>query len=144
MPRPRQNHWDCVFIVFRELTGDDEATAFGRFAKYLTGAPGITADALCACLYEAGWMVNKDYSRFPTDDAGFSAFWKSFVGEGALFYKVGEQEVGHAVVVRTGGRVFDPRVGSPEEGEFIVDHFKQFQGRPIAVGPFFVVTKPSN
>jgi hypothetical protein len=51
--------------------------------------------------------------------------------------------VGHAVVVRTGGQVFDPRVDSPEEGEFIVDHFNQFQGRPIDVGPLFVVIKPS-
>ena len=144
MPRPRQNYRDCVFIVFRELTGEDDATAFGRFAKYLNGAPGIPADALCTCLYEAGWMVCEDYRTLPSDEVGFDAFWKSFEGEGALFYKVGDQEVGHAVVIRAGGRVFDPRIGSPEEGEFIVDHFKQFQGRPIYVGPFFVVTKPSN
>jgi hypothetical protein len=143
MPRPRQVYRDCVFIVFRELTGEGEAVALGRFAKYLTGTPGITADALCACLIEAGWMVNEDRHTFPLDEAGFSASWESFEGEGALFYKVGGQKVGHAVVVRTGGQVFDPRVDSPEEGEFIVDHFKQFQGRPIDVGPLFVVIKPS-
>jgi hypothetical protein len=143
MPRPRQNYRDCAFIVFRELTGEEEAVALGRFAKYLTGTPGITADALCACLIEAGWMVNEDRRTFPLDEAGFDAFWKSFEGEGALFYKVEGQKVGHAVVVRTGGQVFDPRVDSPEEGEFIVNHFKQFQGHPIAVGPLFVVVKPS-
>ncbi len=117
--------------------------AFGRFAKHLAGTPGITSEALCACLIDAGWMVNEDRRTFPSDEEGFSAFWKSFEGEGALFYRVGGQEVGHAVVVRTGGQVFDPRVDSPEEGEFIVDHFKRFQGRRIDVGPLFVVIKPS-
>ena len=53
------DHRDCVFIVFRELTGEEEAVALRGFAKYLTGTPGITADALCACLNEAGWMLRE-------------------------------------------------------------------------------------
>jgi hypothetical protein len=130
------NTTDCVVKVFRELTGESEETARVRFETYLTGAAGISEAALSACLTEAGWMMTKcdaalcySHADNSVDPARFETFWKAFQGEGVIFYTVEGTEVGHAVVVRSGGIVFD--LCSAPETEFIVDYFKRFQNATI-------------
>jgi hypothetical protein len=139
--RPRQACRDCVVIVFREITGEDENTALFRFRKYLNGRPGLTMADLSSCFTEAGWMMIKDDREIPLEEAAFSEFWKKFQGQGILSYSVEGAEVGHCVVVRSGGVVFDPVPTAPEEGEFILKHFKQYCG-PVTIQAFSTVFKP--
>jgi hypothetical protein len=133
MPRPRQTNNDCVVAVFREITGEDENTAFARFHPHLKGEAGISLTALSACLIDAGWMLTADYylaERVAGPDGALSegaskAYWAQFQGEAVVSYTQGDAEIGHAIVVRSGGLAFDPSPFAPEEGEFIADHFER-------------------
>jgi len=128
--RPRQQgDRDCVIVVFREVTGEDEETARSRFKQYRTGNQGFTIADLSACLTEAGWMIVNDGRKIPLEEPACSMFWKGFRGPGILEYSIGEAELGHVVVVRSGGVVFDPAPTKPEEGEFISDHLKRYRGQ---------------
>jgi hypothetical protein len=115
--------------VFREVTGEDEQTARSRFKQYLTGDHGFTIADLSACLTQAGWMMVSDGREIPSGEPAFSMFWKGFRAQGILQYSAEGAEVGHVVVVRSGGVVFDPSPRAPEEGEFISDHLKQYRGQ---------------
>lgn len=135
MPRPRQRHNDCVVAVFRQITGENEQTAFLRFVRHLTGEAGISVDALAACLKDAGWVLapyealrQVAISDGPFDEEAFRAFWSGFRGEAVIFYRRGEAKVGHTIFVQSGGVVLDPHPSAPEDGEFIVDHFKRVGG----------------
>jgi hypothetical protein len=86
---------------------------------------------LSASFVEAGWMMVGDGREIPLWEPEFSTFWRGFRGQGILEYVVKGSEVGHVVVVRSGGVVFDPARNAPEEGEFISDHLKQYCGRHI-------------
>jgi hypothetical protein len=128
--RPRQQgDRDCVVVVFREVTGEEEQTAGLRFKQFRTGNDGFTMADLSACFMEAGWMMVRDGRVIPQWEPAFSTFWKSFTGQGILEYSVEGAGTGHVVVVRSGGLVFDPAPTAPEGGEFISDHLKQYQGQ---------------
>jgi hypothetical protein len=136
MPRPRQKNNDCIVAVFRELTGEDEQSAEVRFMPHLTGKPGITEDVLRACLKGVGWTMTPDYEVVESagpdgsiDAERLAARLRRFQGDAVIFYNVDEQQIGHAVVVRSGGIVLDPRPTAPEEGEFITDHLKSIGGK---------------
>jgi len=136
MPRPRQIYNDCVVIVFREITGEDENTAFARFHPHLKGKAGFPLDTLSSCLNDAGWMLTRfDYAAQQVfgpdgsfDEAAFKSFWSQFRGEAVVCYIRNDAKVGHMIVVRSGGVAFDPGP-SPEDGEFIFDHFKRVGGK---------------
>jgi len=109
-----------------ELTGECESLARGRFTRYLKrGDRGFSGEVLCKCLDEVGWKVDETVDEFPNDEESFGEFWRSFRGEGAFFYKVEGNEIGHCVAVRSGGIVFDPG-GGPEEGEFMLAHLRRY------------------
>lgn len=128
--RPRQQgDRDCVVAVFREVTGEEEQAAGLRFKQCRTGDDGFTMADLSACFMEAGWMMVRDGRVIPQWEPAVSTFWKSFTGQGILQYSVEGAGAGHVVVVRSGGLVFDPAPTAPEEGEFISDHLKQYQGQ---------------
>jgi hypothetical protein len=126
-----------VVAVFRQITGEDEQTAFMRFFRHLTGDAGISVDALAACLKDAGWTLTRHEqarrqvagSDDPLDEEAFTAFWSDFRGEGVIFYRRDEATIGHTVFVQAAGIVLDPQPSAPEEGEFIVDYFKRVGGR---------------
>jgi hypothetical protein len=133
MLRPRQKHEDCVVIVFRYITGEDEDSAFRRFAPYLNGERGISLNALTSCLKEAGYMLTP-FERDAADvevtiekDA-LREFWGRFQGEAVMFYTSGIEPIAHAVLVRSGGIVIDPAPSSPEEGEFFNEYFESVGG----------------
>jgi hypothetical protein len=133
MPRPRQKHEDCVVIVFRYITGEDENSAFRRFIHYLNGERGISLDALTSCLRDAGYILTpfeREAVEVTVADerAAFREFWGSFRGEAVMFYTSGTELIAHAVLVRSGGIVIDPDQSSPEEGEFIDEYFKRVGG----------------
>jgi hypothetical protein len=120
-----------VVAAFREVTGEDERTANHRFKQRRAGRDGFTMADLSACFMEAGWMMVADGRVIPQREPAFSMFWKGFTGLGILQYSVDGTGPGHVVVVRSGGLVFDPALTAPEEGEFIADHLKQYQGQII-------------
>ena len=127
--------------VFQELTGECESLARGRFSKYLKARDrGITAETLCACLGEVDWKVDEVIREFPTNKEELGNLWKSFRGDGALFYKLDGQEISHCVAVRSGGLVLDPCGIAPEEGESILKHFENYRSG-VAIGPFYKVSK---
>jgi hypothetical protein len=136
MQRPRQTNNDCVVAVFREITGEDENTAFARFHPHLKGEAGFLLTALSACLIDAGWMLTADnylaeHVAGPDgllNDVAFIAFWTQFQGEAVVCYNKNDAKIGHAILVRSGGVAFDPGP-SPEDGELIADHFKRVGGR---------------
>ena len=145
MRRPRQKYYDCVVAVFRELTGEDEQTAEVRFMPHLTGKRGISEDALRACLKDVGWTMTPDYETAEyagpdnsIDRERLAAHWRRFQGDAVIFYTVDGQEIGHAVVVRPGGVVLEPRPSAPEEGEFITDHLRRIGGRTAGLSVFRV------
>jgi hypothetical protein len=147
MPRPRQQYNDCVVAVFRELTGEEKRSAEVRFIPYLTGKPGTTSDVLRTYLTNVGWTMAPDdaINEYVGPDGSIdmerlAAHWRCFQGEAVMFYTVDGQETGHAVVVRAGGIVLDPRPSAPEEGEFIRDYFKSL-GRNIGITDVFRVAK---
>jgi hypothetical protein len=128
--RPRQRgDRDCVVAVFREVTGEDEETARSRFEQHRAGSQGFTLADLSVCFLEAGWMFVADGREIPSWEPAFSTFWKGFEGRGILECRVEHSEMGHVVVVRSGGVVFDPAPEAPEEGEFVANHFKQYCGQ---------------
>jgi len=141
MKRPRQVYRDCVVIVFREITGEDENTALFRFHKHLNGSPCLPMAALSSCFTDAGWMMIKDDREMPLEEFAFPAFWKEFQGQSVLSYIVEGAEVGHVVVVRSGGIVFDPTPTAPEEGEPIVEHLKRYR-RTVTIHSFSRVYRP--
>jgi len=96
---------------------------------------------LSACFTEAGWMMIRDDREIPPDEAAFSEFWKKFQGQGILSYGVEDADVGHCVVVKSGGIVLDPAPTAPEEGEFILKHFKQYRGH-VTIQSFSTVFRP--
>jgi hypothetical protein len=127
MPRPRQKHEDCVVIVFRYITGEDEVSALRRFLPYLNGERGVSLDALTSCLKEAGYVLiplERAASEVTVTDErdAFREFWASFQDEAVMFYTSGIGPIAHAVLVRSGGIVIDPLPSSPEEGEFINEY----------------------
>ncbi|HXR17314.1 MAG TPA: hypothetical protein VN777_14065 [Terriglobales bacterium] len=145
MARPRQKYNDCVVAVFRELTGEDEQSAEVRFIFYLKGEHGTTSEVLRTCLRNVGWTMTPDdaINEYAGSDGAIdrerlAAHWRCFQGEAVMFYNVDGQEIGHAVVVRSGGIVFDPRPSAPEEGEFITDHFKNVGGKTAELTIFRV------
>ncbi|HYW39937.1 MAG TPA: hypothetical protein VE957_17635 [Terriglobales bacterium] len=149
MPRPRQKYNDCVVAVFREITGEDENRALYRFRPYLTGEPGISLDALSSCLKDAGWMLTPyEYAVQQVTEpdgslgAAFKTFWTQFQGEAVVFYTKDDAKIGHAILVRSGGVVFDSS-WSPENGEFIVDHFERFSGK-FTIRSISMVTRMLN
>lgn len=148
MPRPRQIYNDCVVVVFREITGEDENTALARFLCHLTGEAGISLAALSSCLTGAGWMLTvNDYAAQQVigpdgsfNAAAFKTFWTQFQGEAVVCYTKGDARIGHMIVVRSGGIVFDPSPLAPESGEFIVDHFNRVSGT-ITITSLSTVTR---
>jgi len=90
----------------------------------------MSLNALTACLKEEG------YTLAPCEEAAAMArrsdgaidkdtlaqFGKTFAGQAVMLYGR-EGQMQHAVLVCSGGIVFDPSPDSPEDGEFIVDHF---------------------
>jgi hypothetical protein len=153
LPRPRQTYNDCVVAVLHEITGEDEATAFARFHPHLTGPAGITLAALSSCLADAGWTLTP-YSMHegtieypatkPVSRMAFKQFWKYFQGEAVVFYTRNDMRIGHTVLVRSGGIVFDPHPLAPESGEFFVDHFSRGGGEKIVIDSVSLVTKTSS
>lgn len=126
MTRPRSTHNDCVVAVFREITGEDKAIAESRFLRHLDGAPGISLDALRSCLADVGRTLT------PWPITPLTALGKGFQGEAVVFYAKDGDPV-HAILVRSGGVVFDPASDAPEGGEFIDDYFKRIGGNVISI-----------
>ncbi|MFZ0688024.1 MAG: hypothetical protein WAM89_20980 [Terriglobales bacterium] len=131
-PPLRQKYNDCVVAVFREITGEDEDRALYRFCPHLTGEPGISLEALSSCLTDAGWMltpyecaVQQATGQDGSLGAAFNTFWTQFRGEAVIFYTKDDAKIGHAILVRSGGVVFDSSWSTGNE-EFIVDYFKRF------------------
>ena len=122
MARPRQKFQDCVLIVYRYITGEDEGSAFRRFFPYLNGESGISLDALTACLKQVGYMMTP-FNRAELEDAPVE-FLRRFQGQAVMFYIPDNKPIAHAVLVRA-GRVFDPAPSSPEEGEPVEEYFKK-------------------
>jgi hypothetical protein len=149
MPRPRQTYDDCVVVVFREITGEDKNSAQDHFVPHLTGESGISLAALSVCLKDAGWIVTPyDYAIQQVVEpdgslsAAFRTFWTQFQGEAVVFY-IKDDLKGHTILVRSGGVVFDPSPLAPENGEFIVDHFRRFPGK-LTITSVSVVTRMLN
>jgi hypothetical protein len=147
MPRPRQKYEDCVIVVYRYITGEDEGSALRRFIPYLKGEQGISLDVLTSCLKEAGYILSpiKWYvdDIAPTDEIdAFCEYWGCFQGEAVMFYTSGARLIAHAVLVRSGGIVIDPVPSSPEEGEFIKDYFENVDGE-IRINNVLKVTRLS-
>jgi hypothetical protein len=142
MSRLRQKHKDCVVIVFRYITGEDESSALSRFFPYLNGEEGISLDALTSCLREAGYVLTSFADVVPDDRNTFREFWGRFQGEAVMFYTPDSAPVAHAVLVRSGGIVVDPDLSSPEEGEFIDEYFKRV-GEKITIKSLSKVTRMS-
>jgi hypothetical protein len=148
MPRPRQTYNDCVVAVFREITGEDENIARVRFIPHLTGEAGISLAALSSCLTNAGWMLTVyDYAAQQVlradgslDEEALKRFWTQFQGEAVVLYTKDDAKIGHTVLVRTGGVVLDPSPLAPEDGEFILDHFKRVGGK-ITITSVSTVTR---
>jgi len=146
VPRPRQTAIDdCVVAVFREIASLDEDTARERFGQYkIAGQPGYSSIALSSCLTSAGWMLQKDEclaERYraldgTVDRVAFKTVWSGFRDIAVVGYTKGDTDIGHMVVVRSGGIVFDPAPPAPEDGEFIWDHFKR-------LGNNFLITEIS-
>jgi hypothetical protein len=90
---------------------------------------------------DAGWMMTKNDGEIPLEESAFSAFWREFQGQGILGYGVEDADVGHVVVVRSGGIVFDPAPTAPEEGEPIAEHLKQYR-RTVTIHSFSRVFRP--
>ncbi len=129
-PRPRQGHTDCMLMVFRYITGADAAVTLARFCPYMEGQEGMSLDALTACLREEGYTLApyEEAAEMSGRDDGvvdrdaLAQFWRPFQGQAVMLY--GPQgQMQHAVLVCSGGLCFDPSIVSPEDGEFIVDHF---------------------
>jgi hypothetical protein len=125
MARPRQRYQDCVQIVFRYITREDEGSALRRFFPYLNGGSGISLDALKACLKEAGYILTP-FDPAEVEDAPVE-FLRRFQGQAVMFYTSDNKPIAHAVLVRA-GKVFDPAPSSPEQGEFIDEYFKTIGG----------------
>jgi hypothetical protein len=113
---------------------------------------GLPVDSLKDCLGSVGWTCCEDpsFQRLcagrkdaALDDPTLEKFWKEFRGEGVLTYGFPDisDSIGHAVVIRSGGIVFDPGSG-PEEGEFFSNHLKRQQTN-IRFDLFFRVEKIS-
>jgi hypothetical protein len=139
MPRPRQkSDNDCAVVVFREITGEDEETASTRFSPYLQEY-GTPVHALSSCLTDAGWMLTDyEYAAMQAvgreglfDDEAFRKFWTQFEGIAVMGYTKTGAANNHAILIRSGGIVFDPSPTAPEDGEFIAEHFKRACGRII-------------
>lgn len=130
--RPRSTHNDCVVAVFRELTGEDKATAENRFLRHLDGAPGISLDALRSCLADVGRTLT------PWPITTLAALGKGFQGEAVVFYAKDGDPV-HAILVRSGGVVFDPATDAPEDGEFIVDYLERIGGSVVSIRSVLMV-----
>jgi hypothetical protein len=119
-----------MLMVFRYITGADAAVTLARFFPYMKGQEGMSLDALTACLKEEGYTLApyEEAADISGRDDGvvdgdaLAQFWRSFQGQVVMLYGQRSQ-MQHAVLVCSGGIVFDPSVISPEEGEFIVDHF---------------------
>jgi hypothetical protein len=122
MTRPRQKFQDCVLIVYRYITGENEGSAFRRFFPYLNGESGISLDALTACLKQVGYMLTP-FNPAELDDAPVE-FLGRFQGQAVMFYIPDNKPIAHAVLVRA-GRVFDPAPSSPEEGESVDEYFEK-------------------
>ncbi len=128
--RPRQrNDRDCVVAVFREVTGEDEQSAYARFKQCRSGAQGFTMCDLSACFIQAGWMMSRDSREIPLQQPACSTFWRGFTGQSILEYCVEGVEVGYVVVVRSGGIVLDPAQTAPEKGEFMEDYLRPYCDR---------------
>jgi hypothetical protein len=125
MQRPRQKYQDCVIIVFRYITGEDEGSTLRRFLPYLNGESGISLDALTACLKEAGYMLTP-LAPAELEDAPLEYLRRSR-GQAVVFYTSENQPIAHAVLVRA-GIVLDPAPSSPDEGEFIDEYFTRVGG----------------
>ena len=126
MARPRSTHNDCVVAVFREITGEGKATAETRFLRHLDGEPGISLDALRSCLADVGRTLT------PLPITTLTALGEAFQGEAVVFYAKDGYPV-HAILVRSGGVVFDPATDAPEVGEFIGDYLKRIGGKSISI-----------
>ncbi len=120
--RPRQKFQDCVLIVYRYITGEDEGSAFCRFFPYLNGESGISLDALTACLKQVGYRMTP-FNPAEVGDAP-AGFLRRFQGEAVMFHASQEKAIAHAVLVRA-GVVLDPAPSSPEEGESVEEYFKK-------------------
>lgn len=136
MPRLRQAYNDCAVVVFCYITGEDENTGRVRFIPRLTGEAGVSLSALSCCLLDAGWRLtplNAALQQVGPDgffsEAVLKAFWTDFQGEAVVHYTKDNAKIGHIVLVRSGGVVLDPSPLSPEDGEFIVDHFNRVGGK---------------
>ncbi len=57
-----------------------------------------------------------------------------------MFYTLDNWEIAHTVLVRSGGIVIDPDLSSPEDGQFIEDHFKA-SGENITIKSVSKVTR---
>jgi hypothetical protein len=136
MPRLRQTYNDCVVVVFCYITGEDRPAASFRFFRHLTGDAGIPVVALTSCLGEKGYTV-EEAEAIDGDCQAIRAFWEPFRGKAVMFYTP-QNAPTHAVFVSCGGTVFDPDPLSPEEGEFILDHFKR-DGRDITINRVLIV-----
>jgi hypothetical protein len=124
--------------VYREITGEDANAAFARFYPYMKGQAGFSREALSPCLRDAGWLmtpyedtVRKLIELDGTLSSAFRTFWAQFQGAAAVCYSKDDSKLGHWIVVRSGGVVLDPEPSAPENGEFIVDYFKQVPVKSI-------------
>jgi hypothetical protein len=136
-PRPRQKGpGDCVPVVFRYITGEDEVPALGCFLPYLNGQAGVSLDALRCCLTKAGYKI----TPYDVPQGIDVEFWRSFQGEVVMLYTLDNWEIAHTVLVRSGGIVIDPDCSSPEDGQFIEDYFKAFGGKNITIKSVSKVT----
>ncbi len=130
-PRPRLSYTDCMLMVFRYITGADVAVTLCRFAPFLKeGQEGMSLKGLTACLKAEGYTlvpceeaaVIARRSDGAIDKDALAQFGQAFDGQVVMLYgRDGQMQ--HAVLVCSGGIVFDPSPDSPEDGEFIADHF---------------------
>jgi hypothetical protein len=102
----------------------------------LTGDAGVPVEALISCLGEKGYTV-EEAEAIDDDREAIRTFWEPFWGKAVMFYTP-QKAPTHAVFVCCGGTVFDPDPLSPEEGEFILDHFKRY-GRDITINKVLIV-----
>ena len=125
MARPRQKFQDCVLIVYRYITGEEEDSAFRRFLPYLNGESGISLDALTGCLKQVGYLMTP-FNPTELEDSPVECL-RRFEGQAVMFYTRNNKPIAHAVLVRA-GKVFDPAPSSPEEGQPIDQYFKEIGG----------------
>ena len=74
------------------------------------------------------------------DDEAFKKFWTQFERIAVMGYTRTGAANNHAILIRSGGIVFDPSPTAPEDGEFIAEHFKRAGGL-ITITSVFTVTR---